>query len=72
MTLVLHDYTVIIAKQTPVADESLKSSDTGFTYEKAQIELAEMTEDEIHKIYGEAKLIVELISNDIQRRNWKT
>lgn len=64
MSLILHDYVILLSKQSPTGD--------GFSYKKADIDLKDLTEDEIHKLWGEAKFIAELLEADIIRRNWKT
>lgn len=63
MALILHDYIVLLAKQTPVKD--------GFSYEKAVIQLSELTEDELHKLFGEATNVTESLKEEIIKRNWK-
>lgn len=63
MTLILHDYIVLIAKQTPVRE--------GFSYEKSVVELSALTEDELHKLFGEATTITESLKEEIVQRNWK-
>lgn len=49
MTLITHDYAVILAKQTPIKH--------GFKYETTDIDLRQLTTPELNKLFLDAQKI---------------
>ena len=53
--MIIHDYTVILAKQTLNTTKTAK--DNPYFYDKKDIDLRELTNQELNKLYLEAQSI---------------
>lgn len=64
----LHRFEVTIVYKTP---KKMKASDKyGYSFDKAEPDIAQLTEDELHKLYEEAKGLHEKLGAEIDKRHW--
>lgn len=60
MTLIIHKYTVLLATQEVSKD--------GYKYEKVDVDLKELTKDELEKLYLETQNITSRLQMELSER----